>query len=148
MIQTLAPSHTSDIAALDALCFPEGPFSESIVKPMFSLEGFIALGQYENGKLICCLLGHTVLDEAELWSIATCPDYRGKGLARNIFKTFEDQIKKSDVKRLFWEVRRSNDGAQKFYEKLGAQQFGERKGFYTSEDSTPAEDALLYRKDL
>ncbi len=145
MIQVLTKEHIVDIADLDQLCFPVGSFPEDVIAPMFNMDGFVALGQYEGKQLICCLLGHSIFDEGELWSIATHPNHRGKGFAQAIFKQFEDSLKTKGVERLFWEVRVSNTGAQRFYDKLGAECFGERKGFYTAEGNSPAEDALLYR---
>lgn len=147
-IKPLNQEHVPDIARLDALCFAAGAFPESVVAPMFAQTGFIALGAYIKGELMCCLLGISVLDEAELWSIATHPHVQGQGYASEIFKAFEAALHEKNVCDVFWEVRKSNAPAIRFYEKLGAELYGERKGFYPPENGQGAEDALLYRYAL
>lgn len=149
MMQPLTSTHIAAIAALDDVCFQEGPFCEEVLTPMFALDGFFAYGQFEEGELIACVLGHSVLDEAELWSIAVHPDYRKKGLGKNGMQLFFDVSRAKGAKEAFWEVRLSNTYAQALYTKLGAECFGRRKNFYElSQPLGAREDALLYRYAL
>lgn len=88
----------------------------------------------------CCL--YTVLDEGEIVNVAVKPEARRRSIAMEMVGTLLVEGAAKGVGRFFLEVRQSNIGAQKLYEKLGFSYIGIRKNFYEK----PAEDALLMFK--
>jgi ribosomal protein S18 acetylase RimI-like enzyme len=70
--------------------------------------------------------------EGHIISIAIHPDHRRKGIAR---KLLQSAMKTPHLKRLWAEVRRSNQGAQAFYAKMGFQMKGVVPNYYGNEDA-------------
>jgi ribosomal protein S18 acetylase RimI-like enzyme len=70
--------------------------------------------------------------EGHMISIAVHPDHRRKGIGR---KLLQRAMKTPHLKRLWAEVRRSNQGAQAFYAKMGFQMKGMVLNYYGNEDA-------------
>lgn len=93
-----------------------------------------------NGKVVGYVVFRRILDEVELLSIAVSPPFRRKGIATRLIKETLNEIKDS-VKACFLEVRISNEGAIRLYEKLGFLRMGIRKKYYL----LPEEDAIIMK---
>jgi ribosomal-protein-alanine N-acetyltransferase len=74
-------------------------------------------------------------DEAEILTLAVDPAERRRGVATALLRA----LLSSRGGRIFLEVRRSNECAQRLYRREGFRVCGVRSGYYQS----PAEDALL-----
>jgi len=89
------------------------------------------------------LLGYVVLqcsgDEAELINIAVRKGKRKLGIGSALLSKTVDVAVGLDVKKLFLEVRSSNQQAISLYERFGFDQVGMRKNYY----SNPREDAQI-----
>ncbi len=76
-------------------------------------------------------------DEREILNLAVAPDFRRKGVARELlasaFKGFRGGV--------FLEVRESNGVAQEFYKSLGFKELSKRPGYYDS----PPETAIVMK---
>lgn len=71
-----------------------------------------------------------------LYSIATLPAARGKGVAAGLMAACERAARKRGCETLRLEVREDNAGAIGLYEKLGYERFGRYEDYY--EDGAPA----------
>jgi ribosomal-protein-alanine N-acetyltransferase len=80
-----------------------------------------------------------ILDEAHISTIAVHPDWRGRGLGEMLLLALIETALLKGAGELTLEVRVSNLVAQHMYRKLGFQQVGVRKGYY----SDNKEDALI-----
>ena len=80
-----------------------------------------------------------IVDEAHITNIAISPEYRGLKLGENLMKKIIEYAKLHKVQSMTLEVRVSNHVAQSLYRKLGFQNGGIRKGYYTDN----YEDALV-----
>jgi [ribosomal protein S18]-alanine N-acetyltransferase len=80
-----------------------------------------------------------VLDEAHVTNIALLPDYRGKGLGTGLLRKAMIEAKELGALTMTLEVRVSNDVAQSLYRKLGFENGGIRKNYYSDNQ----EDALV-----
>ncbi len=92
--------------------------------------GFIG-GWFKDGKL------HIV-------NVATHPSARGHGVARRLVSFLLNLAADLGLQSAFLEVRRSNAGAQKLYEKLGFTVSGIRPMYYPDN----MEDGLIMTKEL
>ncbi|MGM9932238.1 MULTISPECIES: ribosomal protein S18-alanine N-acetyltransferase [Bacillaceae] len=85
-----------------------------------------------------------ILDEGHITNIALLPAYRGYGLGEELMIRMMGTAKSMGVKRMTLEVRVTNHGAQKLYRKMGFQEGGIRKNYYTDN----MEDALVMWVEL
>jgi len=123
---------------LERLCF-QAPWSEA----MF-------LGELENPyaiyRVLLCegvpvaYMGlWQVADEGHITNIAVSPAHRRKGLALRLIAHFIKLAETQGLRLLTLEVRESNAGAIRLYEKAGFRPVGRRPRYYEGK-----EDALLY----
>jgi len=87
---------------------------------------------------------HHVADEAELRNIAVDPDYRGRGLGRELVAEGRRRLLALGVRRIFLEVRASNIPAQRLYLSARFRLHSRRRNYYRD----PPEDALVLTLDL
>lgn len=80
-----------------------------------------------------------VVDEGHITNIALLPEYRGKRLGEALLTKVMETAKKMGAKKMTLEVRVTNKVAQSLYRKLGFQDGGIRKNYYTDNQ----EDALV-----
>lgn len=83
-----------------------------------------------------------IADEAELLSIATHPDQRRRGVARDLMNRWHAEAAARGAARAFLEVATDNIPARALYDSLGYQPEGRRKAYYRRRDGSHC-DALL-----
>jgi [ribosomal protein S18]-alanine N-acetyltransferase len=97
-----------------------------------------------NGKVAGVLVAWLVVDEVQIATIATHPDFRRRGVARALLVYIFDEARQQKMKQAFLEVRRGNLGAQALYQQLGFYQIGVRRRYYQDNH----EDAFVLALDL
>ncbi len=80
-----------------------------------------------------------ILDEAHIATIATHPAFRRQGIGRRLLARAMEDAAVSGAIKAYLEVRRSNLGAQRLYERFGFAVTGVRPRYYLDTQ----EDALL-----
>jgi len=116
------------------------PWTKGAFQNEFSINQFaVYLGLEEEGKLIGYCGAWIILDEANITNVAVLPQYRGRKLGEALMKEMMQLARERDVKTISLEVRVSNHIAQSLYRKLGFQDGGIRKNYYTDNH----EDALV-----
>lgn len=80
-----------------------------------------------------------ILEEAHITTIAVHPMYQRKHLGERMLLALIEDAASHAAKWVTLEVRVSNVGAQKLYEKYGFQGLGRRRGYYQDD----GEDALV-----
>lgn len=80
-----------------------------------------------------------VMDEAHITNIALLPQYRGRKLGETLLRKVMELAKEAGAQTMSLEVRVSNLPARRLYKKLGFQEGGIRKNYYTDN----YEDALV-----
>jgi ribosomal-protein-alanine N-acetyltransferase len=106
-----------------------------------------APGTFVVGDLAAFAAGRTVLDEAELLTLATHPLHRRQGLGRARLDAFEAEAAARGARTAHLEVAADNAPALALYEARGYRRVGLRRGYYRGPDGA-AVDALLLRKSL
>lgn len=89
------------------------------------------------------ILGRTMLDEAELLTLAVAPAARRLGTGRNLLTAFEDAARMRGAATAFLEVACDNQAALSLYARAGWQNAGRRRNYYGGDV-----DALVMRKHL
>lgn len=80
-----------------------------------------------------------VIDEAHVTNVAILPQYRGRKLGEAMLSKLMSIAKEKGAKSMTLEVRVTNHVAQSLYRKLGFQNGGIRKNYYSDNQ----EDALV-----
>lgn len=83
-----------------------------------------------------------IVDEAHITNIAVHPDYRGQRIGERIVEAMIAAAHRESISSLTLEVRVRNTAAINLYKKLGFDEVGIRKGYYTD----TGEDALIMWK--
>lgn len=84
-----------------------------------------------------------VFDEIHINNVAMRPSFRGRGLGTSLMHHVLAEGRRLGARRATLEVRASNDGARRLYERLGFYVAGTRRQYY----SHPVEDALILWRD-
>ncbi len=82
---------------------------------------------------------HRVMDEAELRNLAIDPPHQRKGIAHALLEVGIRTLQESGARRLFLEVRASNQAALGLYVSAGFQLLYTRRDYYRD----PVEDAVV-----
>ena len=99
---------------------------------------------FEDDTLVSYCTLVTVLDEAQIINVATSPEFRGRGYAREVVFSVVDECKKRGITLISLEVRESNAPAIALYTSFGFTIEGKRKDFYKN----PRENAFVMIKNL
>jgi ribosomal-protein-alanine N-acetyltransferase len=115
--------------------WPEEAFYNDIVNNRFASYVFIMCDGAEAGYCGVWI----ILDEAHITNIAVLPEYRGRKLGERLLVKMMGLAKEAGAKTMTLEVRVSNETAKSLYKKLGFQEGGIRKNYYSDNQ----EDAIV-----
>jgi ribosomal-protein-alanine N-acetyltransferase len=84
-----------------------------------------------------------VFDEIHINNVAMRPKFRGRGIGTALLLHVLTEARNLGARRATLEVRASNEGARRLYDRLGFYVAGTRRNYY----SNPVEDALVLWRD-
>jgi len=134
--------HIKAAADVERRCFSV-PWSEESLK-MLTREPFFGLVATVDGEFAAYGGMMCVLDEAQMLNVATLPEYRRRGLAREILAGLYAEAKARGAVTMTLEVRESNAAARELYKNEGFYEIGMRPNYYQD----PREAAILMEKQL
>jgi ribosomal-protein-alanine acetyltransferase len=138
--------YTEDAAAIYELAknSPQAAqWSEQTYRQLGEL-GIHAWVSTTGGLIDGFLMARMMVPEAEILNVAVAGAQRRNGIATALLAEAENAIRIQQVKRMFLEVRESNEGAIAFYRKHGFAKSGTRPRYYRN----PVESAVLMEKKL
>jgi ribosomal-protein-alanine N-acetyltransferase len=141
-----SPAQIDDILAVEQASFTS-PWTREMYLAELNNTGvsYFYLARTEAGEIIGFCSFWRVLDELHINNLAVLPTYRRAGIGTELLLRVLADGTKLGANRATLEVRRSNEAAQKLYEKFGFTVAGVRRLYYSS----PPEDALvLWREGL
>lgn len=123
---------------LDRVICPEAfaELEQRIFTPAWGKDTFrddperLANGLWKEGRCVGYVYGQQVLDEVELWRIASDPDLRRQGIGSQLLTAFIEQSKQRGAIQIFLEVASGNKPAIALYERFGFKIMGRRKAYY------------------
>lgn len=131
-------SHLEAVAVLERQCF-SSPWSAQLLEDeLYNPNVSLIVAEGEEGAVLGYGMIGVVLDEGCLEKIAVDPRHRRQGVAQEILKAFL-RFGQAHLAFLTLEVRQSNAPAIALYQKLGFEEVGRRKNYY----SDVKEDAVL-----
>ena len=136
-------SDLDDIYELDMQTFAMPCSKEALSYDILENDNaFVIVAEYE-GEFAGYADIWTVLDEADLNSIAVRVDFRRKGIGDAIMLAMTEILSANGVATINLEVRVSNMPAIKLYKKYGFNECGVRPGYYLDN----GEDALIMKRE-
>lgn len=122
----LAAIHYAAFSRMD-----ENGWSASVIEELFKGNGvsFYLCGQ---GKINAFAITRSVLDEAELLTVAVHPSLQNKGFGRQLLHYVMEDLAASGIAEMFLEVRDDNQSALALYTNLSFDKVGKRKKYYTT----------------
>jgi len=92
-----------------------------------------------GGRLVGMLVLWMIVDEVHIATIATHPEHRRQGIAKQLFVEALDLANAEGARSVLLEVRAGNQAAREMYRKFGFEIVGRRKRYYKD----TFEDAIL-----
>lgn len=87
------------------------------------------------------------LDEAELLTITTAPEARGRGISSSLLSRILARAADAGARSCFLEVAADNAAGRRLYDRAGFAQVGSRRRYYRAPDGSAA-DAIVMVCDL
>lgn len=131
------PEH---LAAIHAGAFPD-PWSAETLAQLLAQPGVAVLSEPDGFIVI-----RTVLDEAEVLTLAVRPHARRRGVATRLVQKAAELARLTGAERLFLEVAEDNHPAQALYARAGFSRIGRRAGYYARPEGAVA--ALVLARPL
>ena len=130
------------IEKIERTAYPT-PWSRSMFAGELSKPSSICLGAFEDDVLLGYLITSRYVDAWHVMNVAVAPYRQRRGIASALLGRLFELTADDDRRGYTLEVRVSNWGAIALYERLGFEQRGVRRGYYTDN----REDALIMWKD-
>jgi ribosomal-protein-alanine N-acetyltransferase len=92
-----------------------------------------------DDRVVGMLVLWIIVDEAHIASLATHPEFRRQGIAKQLLVKALDTAYAEGARTAFLEVRASNEAARRMYQKFGFEEAGRRERYYKDNN----EDAIL-----
>jgi ribosomal-protein-alanine N-acetyltransferase len=136
---------TQDLTAIEAIeqrAYPT-PWSRSMFASEIAKPTSICLGAFEGDELVGYVINSRYVDAWHVMNVAVDPDRQRRGVATALLQHLFELTRDDERRGYTLEVRVSNDGAVRLYERLGFEARGVRRGYYTDN----REDALIMWRD-
>ncbi|MFQ9872579.1 MAG: ribosomal protein S18-alanine N-acetyltransferase [Oscillospiraceae bacterium] len=140
-IVPMGSEHVMDMADLEAACFSEAWTAAQLAYELDNPHA-VYFCAVHDGRTVGFAGMHNVLGEGYITNVAVLEEFRRRGIAYALLQELFEYAAGHAMAFLTLEVRQSNDGAIRLYEKCGFTRQGIRRRFYQN----PSEDALLMTK--
>jgi ribosomal-protein-alanine N-acetyltransferase len=120
------------------------PWSEATFRGLLRRSDADLFAAEANGRVVGYAVFWAVLDQGELGNVSVAQAWRRKGIARQLIDAVLGRAGERGVREVYLEVRVSNLGAQKLYQRYGFREVGRRRNYYLD----PLEDALVMKLEV
>jgi [ribosomal protein S18]-alanine N-acetyltransferase len=141
-IRSLAPADLDAVEAIEQRAYPT-PWSRSMFASELAKPTSICLGAFEGDALVGYVINARYVDAWHVMNVAVEPGRRRRGIATELLEHLFELTHDDERRGYTLEVRVSNGAAIRLYERLGFEQRGLRRGYYTDN----REDALIMWRD-
>ncbi|KAF0145820.1 MAG: ribosomal-protein-alanine N-acetyltransferase [Nitrospirae bacterium] len=138
IIRELLEHDLPDVVGIENISFTT-PWSEILFFNEIYKQRSIARVALIDKRVIGYICANYVADEGHILNLAVHPDFRRKGIAKTLVENILEELKETDCRFLYLEVRASNNAARELYEGFGFSVVGTRKKYYNK----PEEDAVV-----
>lgn len=138
-IESMTAQDVEEVWEIEKRCFPLPWSRESFILEIEKNQCARYFVAKQDGKVVGYGGMWLVLDEAHITNVAIHPEFRRRGIGEAIMRALMKKAASMNIEGMTLEVRASNYVAQSLYKKLGFQEGGIRKGYYSDNH----EDALI-----
>ena len=138
-INLMRQSDLDSVMEIEAASFPTPWSRNAFLSEIYENSRACYLVARQNGTVIGYVGIWIILDEGHITNLAVHTDHRRRGVGERLMKAIMDYAKAKGARRTTLEVRVSNLGAQRLYERLGFVSVGIRPGYYHDN----GEDAMI-----
>jgi len=141
----IRPLKMSDLDAVDVIerrSYPT-PWSRSMFAGELAKPASICLGAFVDDELVGYMIISRYVDAWHVMNLAVDPEHRRRGIASLLLDRLFETTDEGTRRGYTLEVRVSNEGAIRLYERAGFRARGIRRGYYTDN----REDALIMWRD-
>lgn len=142
LIRAMTKEDLDEVLAVERESFCE-PWTKNMFLGELSQEITVYRVAAEDDRVIGYMGMYHVADEGHITNVAVAKDFRRCGVAGALIASFLAYAQENRLAFLTLEVRRSNSGAIRLYEKYGFREIGVRPRYYENK-----EDALLMTRFL
>jgi ribosomal-protein-alanine N-acetyltransferase len=141
-IRLLEPADLAEVEVIEQRAY-QTPWSRSMFASELAKSTSICLGAFDGGELVGYVINSRYVDAWHVMNVAVDPDFQRRGIATVLLERLFELTADDERRGYTLEVRVSNVDAIRLYEKLGFEQRGTRRGYYTDN----REDALIMWRD-
>ena len=137
------PTDLDEICALEEQCFPEEPWSRQMFEEELRNDMALFVAAEEQGtdgnggycaekdRVVGYIIAWVIAPvESQVGSIAVLPEYRRRGLGRQMLEILFAACRETGTRDTYLEVRVSNEPAIALYRSMGFENDGIRKRYY------------------
>ena len=128
-IRAATAADVDAVHRLESEAFP-APWRREFFAGELQAPGRFCLVAYRGGDLVGYVFSMTLLDEMHVNKIAVTETERRGGIATGLMARCFDFARQHGVETISLEVRQSNSGAQRFYDRLGFERTYIRPRYY------------------
>jgi len=142
-LRPLTSQDAATVTRLERRVFPEDPWPRSMVDEELAAPRRRYVGAVVDGEMIG-YAGIRLGPDADVMTIGVEDAHRGRGIGRALLDDLLAAARDAGTERVFLEVRASNEGAVRLYERAGFHRIGRLRRYFRH----PTEDAVTMRLDL
>ncbi len=134
---TLRPLREDDldrVLELEAELFGSAAWPRSVYLVELTLPGRYYVAAEQDGVLVG-YAGIALAEDAEVMTIGVAHEHGGRGIGAELLADLLARAREARSRRVFLEVRESNDVAQRLYRRAGFEPVGTRPRYYGDEDA-------------
>lgn len=143
-IRAFRPEDISELLSITEESAQAASWSREGYEKLCTSEGFLAFVSERAGSVSGFVVGRQVADEGEILNVAVRRENRRKGEGQALLSAVLERLHGQGVRRVYLEVRESNETGIAFYQEQGFAKTGRRPGYYRE----PDEAAVLMEKKI
>lgn len=137
ILTKMLPSHIDGVKELLDIAFAEGAWSRESISAQLDKDVSYCAVAVDRERVVGYIAYEVILDEGSLVELAVLPEYRRKGVGRQLVELMLTSC--DAVRTVCLEVRASNTPAIRLYRAVGFREISVRRGYYDN----PREDAVI-----
>jgi [ribosomal protein S18]-alanine N-acetyltransferase len=143
-IRALRPEDIPELVSITEKSSQAASWSRESYEELCTSEGFLSFVSERAGSVSGFVVGRQTADEGEILNVAVRRENRRKGEGQALLSAVLEELHRRGVRRVYLEVRESNETGIAFYQEQGFAKRGRRPGYYRE----PEEGAVLMEKKL